>query len=143
MDNIHLMKTTFTLRSIHTGKIAGAVPTEKLIAACREAGEVKAYRISRDSDRWCSEPDAHLGYSDTDTVQIDTETVDAAGAVTVGRLGPARPELWSVGDRVEGGAPGTEDYDTGVVHEVEDGRVRVGWDSGVSTWAGQDELRAL
>lgn len=57
------------------------------------------------------------------------------------------------GDRVEGGTPGTDDYDTGYVvidapdyiqatpHHDDD--VWVCWDSGVDTWAQPNELRLL
>lgn len=49
----------------------------------------------------------------------------------------------AVGDRVEGGEPGTEDYDTGRVLAIDGDRVRVGWGSGVVCWHDRDELRAL
>lgn len=46
-----------------------------------------------------------------------------------------------IGVRVEGGQPGTEDYDTGKVLEIEGDRALVGWDSCVSTWADVSSLR--
>lgn len=45
------------------------------------------------------------------------------------------------GDRVEGGKPGTEDFDRGVVRGTRPGAARVGWDSGVETWTPLDLLR--
>ena len=68
-----------------------------------------------------------------------------------------------VGSKVEAGANGTEDYDTGVVHEIGDEEVlqggmhggegpvrtvtiavaRVGWDSGVETREAVSSLRAI
>lgn len=53
----------------------------------------------------------------------------------------ARDEL--VGERVEGGKPGTEDEDSGVVHSVsDDGLVAmIGWDSEVVTPADVASLR--
>src|SRR5690606_33646147 len=47
------------------------------------------------------------------------------------------------GDRVEAGAPGTEDHDTGRVVGVDGGRVTVGWDSGARTTQPAEMLRAL
>jgi hypothetical protein len=47
-----------------------------------------------------------------------------------------------VGDRVEGGAPGTEDHDTGRVVEVDGSQVTVAWDSGVTTTQHARALRA-
>jgi hypothetical protein len=39
-----------------------------------------------------------------------------------------------VGDRVQGGKPGTEDHDTGRVVSIEDdGSLTVAWDSGIVT----------
>ncbi len=81
----------YTVTSITNGRIVGAVPSAKLLAAAETLGEVKAYRISRETERWCVEPDARLGYRDTDVVTIDETTVDAEGRTTVRRLGPARP----------------------------------------------------
>jgi hypothetical protein len=38
-------------------------------------------------------------------------------------------------DRVQGGEPGTEDYDTGTVFEIDGKRAYVSWDSGAACWA--------
>lgn len=57
-------------------------------------------------------------------------------------VGPAAPRL-SVDDRVEGGQPGTEDYDTGRVLDIEGDKADVGWDSGVRTWTPIEDLTAL
>lgn len=51
---------------------------------------------------------------------------------------------FEIGDRVEGGEPGTEDYDTGrVLGITDDGEIDVGWDSGVRTTQPADLLRHL
>lgn len=47
------------------------------------------------------------------------------------------------GDEVEAGKPGTEDYDTGTVLEIDGDRAFIGWQSGVQTWAQIADLRAL
>jgi hypothetical protein len=48
-----------------------------------------------------------------------------------------------VGDRVEAGRPGTEDYDVGVVHAVDGDQVTVGWKSGVVTTQHASVLRRI
>jgi hypothetical protein len=49
---------------------------------------------------------------------------------------------FAIGDRVESGAPGTEDYDTGRVMELlGNGRLWIGWDSQVQTEASCEDLR--
>jgi len=45
---------------------------------------------------------------------------------------------FNVGDRVEGGKYGTEDYDTGRVVAVDVDTVTVGWDTGVQTTVSAD-----
>lgn len=49
----------------------------------------------------------------------------------------------SEGDRIEAGKPGTEDYDTGTVLEINGDRAFIGWNSGVQTWAQLADLRPL
>lgn len=57
-----------------------------------------------------------------------------------------RVDQIGAGMRVEGGAPGTEDYDRGSVIETDPSsttghEVRVSWDSGVITWCAASLLR--
>jgi hypothetical protein len=40
----------------------------------------------------------------------------------------------SIDDRVEAGAPGTEDYDTGTVFEIDGDKAFISWDSGAACW---------
>lgn len=47
--------------------------------------------------------------------------------------GPARNAAFAIGDRVEGGEPGTEDYDTGRVVDIDGEIVEVTWDTRVTT----------
>lgn len=49
----------------------------------------------------------------------------------------------SVGDRVCGGEPGTEDYDEGEVATLSDGQVYVQWQSGVATTQPADLLTRM
>lgn len=51
--------------------------------------------------------------------------------------------IWIEVSRIEAGKPGTEDYDTGNVLEIDGDRARIGWDSGVQTWAQVADLRPL
>lgn len=58
------------------------------------------------------------------------------------------PAKFSVGDRVQAGWPGTEDYDTGRVIQIDDEHPRlseirylVGWDTCVATWLSESDLR--
>lgn len=46
----------------------------------------------------------------------------------------------SVGDRVSGGAPDTEDYDTGTVLRIDGDGVHVAWDTGTVVVHDADEL---
>lgn len=50
----------------------------------------------------------------------------------------------TLGCTVSAGTPGTPDYDTGLVHEIDEARgmAFVGWTSGVCTWTPIDDLRA-
>jgi hypothetical protein len=43
------------------------------------------------------------------------------------------PTTIAIRDRVEAGAPGTDDYDTGTVFEIDGDKALVAWDSGVRT----------
>ena len=63
----------------------------------------------------------------------NTSNVSAASASTT--------TIFAVGDRVEGGKPGTEDYDTGRVLAITADMATVGWDSGVRTDAPLSSLR--
>lgn len=49
----------------------------------------------------------------------------------------------AVGDRVEGGEPGTADYDTGRVDEITEMVATVAWDSGIVTPAPIYMLRKI
>lgn len=49
---------------------------------------------------------------------------------------------FEIGDRVEGGRPGTEDYDAGEVIAVDGDQVTVAWDSLVQTTQSESRLRA-
>lgn len=49
----------------------------------------------------------------------------------------------TVGDRVESGTPGTDDYDTGIVDRIDGDQVTVRWDSLVVTTQRADGLRKL
>jgi len=42
-------------------------------------------------------------------------------------------KTFRIGDLVEGGAPGTEDYDRGRVIDIDGDEVTVAWQSGVRT----------
>lgn len=49
----------------------------------------------------------------------------------------------AVGERVEGGRPGTEDHDTGRVVDFDGGQIDVAWDSGTRTRQRADLLRVV
>jgi hypothetical protein len=57
------------------------------------------------------------------------------------RITPARD--FAEGTRVEGGEPGTDDYDTGRIVLIDSDRALVAWDTGVRTWANLEDLRPL
>lgn len=74
-------------------------------------------------------------------------TEDAFYPVTIDNVARA---MWrhgvfdfDIGDRVEGGHPDTEDYDTGRVVALDGGAAIVAWDSGVRTKTHMSELRCL
>ncbi len=48
---------------------------------------------------------------------------------------------FDLGQKVEAGKPGTENYDTGRVLDVRGDQVYVGWQSGVNTWQPASLLR--
>jgi len=48
---------------------------------------------------------------------------------------------WEVGDKVEAGQEGTDDYDRGEIQEVVDDRAFVAWESQVKTWTPMEDLR--
>lgn len=48
---------------------------------------------------------------------------------------------FEIGNRVEGGRPGSEDYDTGRVDDVDGDQITVAWDSGVTTTQHASVLR--
>lgn len=48
---------------------------------------------------------------------------------------------FEIDDRVEGGRPGTEDYDTGKVIAIEGDQITVAWSSGVRTTQSTSLLR--
>jgi hypothetical protein len=56
-------------------------------------------------------------------------------------LGGMCPGGIKCGDRVEAGEPGTEDFDTGRVLEIEGDTADVGWDSGVRSDIAVSDLR--
>jgi hypothetical protein len=49
----------------------------------------------------------------------------------------------AIGDRVEAGEPGTQDYDRGVVQTLTADRAEVAWDSGTTTRISVHELTVL
>lgn len=58
-------------------------------------------------------------------------------------MSEAAPAPFEVGDKVDGGKPGTDDFDTGSILEVDINGTKayVGWDCGVSTWTPFSTLR--
>lgn len=83
------------------------------------------------------------GYGEEEIAQLGN-ILDARGLrIEANDVGLIVVGPWSVGDKVEAGEPGTEDYDRGIVHALrDDGLYLVGWESGVSTPHAADELRA-
>ena len=62
--------TPVAIASTVNGRIPGAEPTARLVAALRKHGTVRAYRITRTSDVYDLHPDKWLGYSDALDVHL-------------------------------------------------------------------------
>lgn len=101
------------------------------LALCEGGSEI----ISRDDLPAACATDEEIEAAVAEELEIDRERVTVERDVDA-----YGNDCWTAtvdvheGDRVEGGEPGTEDHDYGVVHELDPrGNARVGWDSGVGT----------
>lgn len=116
----------------------------KAMTASRWAEERQKAAESEDEGEWFA-PEFAAAREATEGLSWDFDGwQNTLGYITEGSGRIAGVTLaFGVGDMVESGKPGTEDYDTGRILSISGDDAEVGWDSGVKTTILLSDLSAV